>query len=368
MSRIDVIDFRKSYETSEGTVEAVTGVNLSIAQGEYLALLGPSGCGKSSTLRCLAGLETVTAGDIQFDGESVKDLPPAERNVALAFENYALYPPLSVRENLAFPLRSRKMSESEIKRRIDDVVELLDLQELLDRRPRDLSGGQKQRVSLGRAIIRQPRLLLLDEPLSHVDTAQRIPIRTKIRALQQELGLTTIHVTHDQGEAVAMADRIAVMGDGVIHQIGTPRKVFEDPADQFVADFVGEPPINLIRGRIEAADGSGRFIADTGEGRITIPTTVPAGFADRPAVLAARPHQITIVPNGGDADVRGEVLLWEWLGEEGQADIDVGGEIFQVVSTANLHLERHSTVGLRFPKTRQLLFDVESGKRLALQD
>lgn len=366
MTNVSARELCVGYSTRGGEVEAVKSVSFDIEDGEYWVLLGPSGCGKSSTLRAVAGLERATSGDILFDGESVRDLPPSERNVAMAFENYALYPPLTVRENLEFPLRARGMPDHEVRASVERVASMLDLEEILGRKPRELSGGQKQRVSLGRAIIRRPRLFILDEPLSHVDTSQRVRMRTSLRALQRELGVTTMHVTHDQGEAIAMADRLAVMDAGRIRQIGTPREVFHQPASVFVADFVGEPPINLIQGRFEAlADGAAGFVS-SGDGttwRLPGRPHVPASLWGREVVLGVRPHRISLDP-GSDGDLHGKALLWEWLGEEGQAAVDVDGMILQVVTERDLQLAHGDLVSLRFAPEDMLVFEAESQQRL----
>jgi multiple sugar transport system ATP-binding protein len=229
-----------------GTVEAVRDLNLSCPQGEMLALLGPSGCGKSTTLKMLAGIEDLSEGEIFFDGEPVSQLAPAARNIAMVFEDYALYPRMTVRENIAFPLRVRGVPQAEASERIEQVLALLQLTKLADANVRGLSGGAQQRVSIGRALVRDPRVILLDEPLSHLDADQKVQLRTEIKRLQQLSRVTSILVTHDQTEATAMADRIAVMAEGVLQQVGSPEDLYERPANLFVAGFIGEPPMNLI--------------------------------------------------------------------------------------------------------------------------
>jgi multiple sugar transport system ATP-binding protein len=239
-----------------GPVEAVRDLNLTCEDGEMLALLGPSGCGKTSTLKMIAGIEEVSAGEIFFDERPVGRLAPAERNVAMVFEDYALYPHLSVFENIAFPLKIRRLPRAELQRRVASAVELLGLESLRDASVRRLSGGAQQRVSIGRALVRDPELILFDEPLSHLDGDQKIQLRAEIKRLQQTTGLTAILVTHDQTEAIAMSDRVAVMNEGVLQQCDAPQQLYDHPQNLFVADFIGEPPMNLIAVTLRETDGT----------------------------------------------------------------------------------------------------------------
>jgi ABC-type sugar transport system ATPase subunit len=233
-----------------GTTEAVRDLNLDCADGEFLCVLGPSGCGKSSTLRMLAGLEHISAGDIRFGPKRVNDLPPKDRDIAMVFENYALYPHKTVRDNIANALRLRGMGRADIERRVKKAADLLQIGHLLERKPQELSGGQKQRVAIGRAIVREPQLFLFDEPIAHLDAKLRAHMRGELKIMQRELGTTMIYVTHDQLEALSMADRIAVMHEGVLQQFGTPQEIYDHPVNAWVAGFVGEPPMNFV-GRIE---------------------------------------------------------------------------------------------------------------------
>ena len=242
MTRITFDHVSKSYDN----VQPLRDVSFAIEPGEFFVLVGPSGCGKSTLLRMVAGLETITSGKMLFDGERVNDIEARRRDVGMVFQNYALYPHLTVSENLAFPLSIRKTPAAEIRTRVHDVAELLGLSELLDRRPKQLSGGQRQRVAVGRAIIRKPRVFLFDEPLSNLDAQLRTHMRTELRALQRELGVTTIYVTHDQVEAMTMSDRMAILHQGVLQQVGTPAEVYEYPATPFVATFTGSPSMNLL--------------------------------------------------------------------------------------------------------------------------
>ena len=263
MANIILTDVWKIYNKGKrGEVEAVKGLNLECKDGEFLAILGPSGCGKTSTLRMIAGLEKISAGTIQIGNRIVNDLHPSERDIAMVFESYALYEHLTVFENLAFPLRVRGHNNEEINRRIKRAADILDIGELLKRMPAHLGDGQKQRVSLGRAIVREPAAFLMDEPISHLDAMLRSRMRREIQHFQKELHTTTVYVTHDQLEATAMADRIAVMNSGELQQVGTPQEIFESPINTFVANFVGEPPMNLLDVEVANCDDSLELRAD----------------------------------------------------------------------------------------------------------
>ncbi len=255
MARVELSRLTKRY----GPVEAVRGIDLTVGDGEFLALLGPSGCGKTSTLRMVAGLETISDGEIRIDGRRVNELPPRDRDIAMVFEDYALYPHMSVFENIAFPLKLRRTPAGEIRSRVEAAASLLGLGALLGVGVRHLSGGQQQRVSIGRAIVRRPRVLLMDEPISHLDAVLKAHLRTELKRLHAELGTTTLYVTHDQLEALALADRIAVMHDGRIEQCASPAEVYDRPATLFVAGFVGEPPMNLL-------EAPGRLVPGLPEG------------------------------------------------------------------------------------------------------
>lgn len=248
-----------------GDVEAVRDLSLTCEDGEFLCLLGPSGCGKSSTMRMVAGLETITAGDLLMDGRRVNHVSPRERDIAMVFENYALYPHMNVYDNIATPLRARRLPSAEIERRVHAIAEILSIVDLLPRRIQNLSGGQKQRVGIGRAIVREPRLFIMDEPISHLDARLRADMRTELKRLHRRLGVTTLYVTHDQLEAVALADRIAVMHLGVLQQVGRPAELFDGPVNEFVAGFIGSPPMNMLS-----------FASATLEGRTWCSRAAPA--------------------------------------------------------------------------------------------
>src|SRR3954447_14973471 len=258
-----------------GDVEAVRGIDLDIADKEFVVLVGPSGCGKSTTLRMIAGLEEISAGEIAVDGEVVNDVPPKDRDMAMVFQNYALYPHMTVYENMSFGLRLKHYPKDEIARRVQEAARILDITELLERKPRQLSGGQRQRVAMGRAIVRDPRVLLMDEPLSNLDAKLRVQMRSEIARIQRELKTTTIYVTHDQVEAMTMGDRVAVMRKGVLQQVDEPHRIYDAPANLFVATFVGSPPMNLLHARLER-DGAG-YVCIVGEQRLVLPEVATAG-------------------------------------------------------------------------------------------
>jgi len=289
VSAVELKDLRKSY----GEAQVVHGVSLSVRQGEFLALVGPSGCGKSTLLRMVAGLETVTAGEILFDGRVVNSLDPKQRNIAMVFQNYALYPHMTVRENMSLNLRLSGVGKPEIEKRVNDAARLLHIDEIMDRRPSQLSGGQRQRVAMGRAIVRNPGVFLFDEPLSNLDAKLRVMMRAEIKALHQKVKTTSIYVTHDQIEAMTLADRIAVLNGGRIEQIGTPIELYNNPSNRFVAGFIGSPAMNFIPGRVQ----NGQAIVEQAPGALPpvqlrdVPDGVAIEFGLRPEHLYLTDHQ-----------------------------------------------------------------------------
>jgi len=295
MATVTLEGVRKIYEEKGRTHVAVHRLDLAVADGEFLALVGPSGCGKSTTLRMIAGLESITEGILRIGNRVVNDLPPRDRDIAMVFQNYALYPHLTVYENLAFALRLRKLAASEIDRRVRQAAELLNLGPMLARRPRQLSGGERQRVAVGRAIVRQPQVFLFDEPLSNLDARLRVQMRRELAGLHRRLGVTTIYVTHDQVEAMTLGDRVVVMNEGMVQQVGTPLEIYRAPANTFVATFIGSPAMNLVPGRLDA---DGRFTAEAGAfslaGSFPLPAGLPRG---RPLLLGLRPEAIQLAPS-----------------------------------------------------------------------
>jgi multiple sugar transport system ATP-binding protein len=299
MARLEIRDLRKSY----GKVEALKGIDLDIAEGEFCVFVGPSGCGKSTLLRTIAGLEDISAGTIRIDGEVVNNLRPRDRTLAMVFQNYALYPYLNVFENIAFGLRARKVPDAEVRARVGKAAEMLGITALLDRTPRQLSGGQRQRVAIGRAVVRDARLFLFDEPLSNLDAQLRDGMRAEIKRLHQEIGKTTIYVTHDQIEAMTLADRIVLLRDGVIEQQGAPLDLFERPVSRFVAGFLGSPQMNFVPARLESGEGGLWLAFDEGRRLPLAPARASAygGWTGRDVVFGVRPEHISRGGNGSAA-------------------------------------------------------------------
>jgi len=304
MARIRFDKVTKRY----GDVAAVDRLELEIRDREFLVLLGPSGCGKSTTLNMIAGLEDLTDGDIWFDDQIVNFMPPHKRDVAMVFQSYALYPHKTVRENIAFGLKMRRHPPAEVEARVREAAERLAITPLLDRRPHQLSGGQRQRVALGRAMVRQPAVFLMDEPLSNLDAALRITMRAEIKQLHRSMGTTFVYVTHDQAEALTLADRIVVMKDGVVQQIGSPDAIYEQPRNLFVASFLGNPPINLIEGLLESGDGGPCF--RRGDAAIALPERVAAALGTAgagPLILGIRPEDVSAGGGPGGCVLTGTV-------------------------------------------------------------
>src|SRR5579871_1606908 len=276
-------------------VEAVRSINLDIPDNEFVVLVGPSGCGKSTTLRMIAGLEEVTAGDIYIGGEIVNDLPPKDRDIAMVFQNYALYPHMTAFENMSFGLKLRRFPKDEIKRRVDNAARILDIAELLDRKPKALSGGQRQRVAMGRAIVRNPKVFLFDEPLSNLDAKLRVQMRTEIKRVHQMVKTTTVYVTHDQVEAMTLADRVVVMNDGRIEQIGPPHELYHNPKTRFVAGFIGSPAMNFIRCHMEQ-NGAGLRARISDKISLPVPASLTARYqphSGKALILGLRPEHLT---------------------------------------------------------------------------
>jgi len=293
MARIELKHLSKEFEKGAGIID---DLNLTVRDGEFLVLVGPSGCGKSTTLRMIAGLETATAGDIYIGDERVNDVPPKNRDIAMVFQNYALYPHMTVFENLGFGLKLRKFPKAEIKQRVAETAAILGIESLMNRKPRQLSGGQRQRVALGRAIVRKPKVFLFDEPLSNLDAKLRLQMRTEIKKLHRQLKTTMVYVTHDQVEAMTMGDRIAVMKAGILHQVDSPLNVYKSPVDLFVAGFIGSPTMNFIPTTIRAEE---RLYADEGNVRIALSAEHSEklqSFIDKPLIVGIRPEDISVQP------------------------------------------------------------------------
>jgi multiple sugar transport system ATP-binding protein len=353
MAEVTIRELRKAY----GAVEVLHGVEFDIADGEFVVLVGPSGCGKSTLLRMIAGLEGITSGTIAIGEKVVNHLPPSQRDIAMVFQNYALYPHKTVASNMAFALRMRRMDKAEIGERVKRAAEILGLTPYLDRYPRALSGGQRQRVAMGRAIVRDPRVFLFDEPLSNLDAKLRVQMRTEIRELHQRLKTTTVYVTHDQIEAMTMADKIVVMQGGHIEQMGTPLELYDTPANIFVAGFIGSPSMNLIEGIVErSGDGWSAQAAGT-----NLPLGPRNGLAEgQEVMLGIRPEEL--VP--ADTGIAATIAVIEPTGSETHIIVKAGGKDL----TAVLRDRQALTVGqqLKFHAGPEQihLFDRATGKRL----
>ena len=348
--RVTLSNIFKSF----GAVDVVKGLDLEIADGEFLVLLGPSGCGKTTALRMVAGLESVTSGRIAIGERDVTDVLPKYRDVAMVFQSYALYPHMTVAQNIGYPLKLRGVPKAEQDTQIAAAAEKVHLGDYLDRFPRQLSGGQRQRVALARAIVRRPSVFLMDEPLSNLDAKLRSYMRAELKHLQEELGITTIYVTHDQIEAMTLAHRVAVMSQGVVQQIATPREIYDHPANLFVAGFIGSPPMNTLTGPIE----DGAFILP--EGRVP----VGAVGAQREAVFGFRPEDARIVaPDAADLEAR--VFACELTGNETIVTCNVGRTPIVVKMDKNYDIRAGTPVGIAIDREKVCLFDGASGERLA---
>ena len=367
MAELTLDNVTKVFTEDDGNeIVAVDGVTVAIADGEFLVLVGPSGCGKSTTLRMIAGLESVTSGEIALDGERINDKPPAERDIAMVFQSYALYPHMTVRENMSFGLEeSTDMPDDEIASHVSETAEMMGIGDLLERKPADLSGGQQQRVALGRAIVRDPEAFLMDEPLSNLDAKLRATMRTELQRLQAELGVTTVYVTHDQTEAMTMGDRIAILDDGVLQQVGTPLECYHAPNNQFVAGFIGEPSMNFFP--MDRRDD--RLVGDRFEYELTAAQREAVGDADR-VTLGVRPEDITVDIEGGGShayDVFVDVV--EPRGDENTVHLtfDRGvdePETFTATISGLRHIQAGEPVVATLPPDSIHLFDAETGVAL----
>ena len=356
MASIEISGVSKSY----GAVKVLHGMDLAIQDGEFIVLVGPSGCGKSTLLRMIAGLEAIGAGTISIGGAVVNDLAPKDRDIAMVFQSYALYPHMNVADNMSYSLRLRRTPKERLGEAVAETARILGLQPLLQRRPRALSGGQRQRVAMGRAIVRKPKAFLFDEPLSNLDARLREQMRAEIKKLHRSLGATSVYVTHDQIEAMTMADRIVALHDGVVQQVGTPLEIYDRPANVFVAGFIGSPAMNFLTGRL-STNGAGAAIR---LGGLTLPVKLAApAAAEQPILLGIRPEHIEIA-EGLQAPIEARVDLVEPMGVTTLLHANLGGEDLKILSLDRPRLMPGAPVRLRFPEARLHLFDAATGKRI----
>jgi multiple sugar transport system ATP-binding protein len=351
MAAISIEQVRKNF----GAIEVIKGVSFEVEDGQFAVLVGPSGCGKSTLLRMIAGLESVTAGEIKLDGKRINDVPPDQRGIAMVFQSYALYPHMSVGQNIGFSLELKKVPKAKIREEVGRVAELLQLSELLDRRPSALSGGQRQRVAIGRAIVKQPRVILFDEPLSNLDAALRVQMRAELQRLHQELRPTIVYVTHDQVEAMTMADTIVVLYQGSVAQCAPPIELYRHPKSAFVATFIGSPRMNLIKGMITANEATLWFAAAEGW---TVPLAgrIPAATDLRPVLLGIRPEDIRLVDSKSEADLSGKVAIVERLGAETYITVVKGAETLLVRLQGDIALRPGDTAQLALDRRGFHLF------------
>jgi multiple sugar transport system ATP-binding protein len=326
MATVDLKSITKVYE---GNVQAVKNADFTVQDKEFVVLVGPSGCGKTTTLRMIAGLEDISGGELYIDGKLVNDVPPKDRDIAMVFQNYALYPHMTVYDNMAFGLKIRKFAKEEIKTRVDEAARILDIEQLLDRKPKALSGGQRQRVAVGRAIVRQPKVFLFDEPLSNLDAKLRVQMRAEISALHNRLAATMVYVTHDQVEAMTMGDRIVVMKDGVIQQIGTPLDLYNHPVNRFVAGFIGSPPMNFMA--VKVSEEGGQIVIDEGNFKLKVQgdrANVIRPYVGRDVVFGVRPEDLEYNADAAEGTaIKANVQVVEPLGAEIHLYVDTGSHV-----------------------------------------
>jgi multiple sugar transport system ATP-binding protein len=363
MAQVTLTNVNKIYPARDRAVHAVRDLSLTVEDGEFVALLGPSGCGKTSTLRMIVGLEGITSGTIAFDGKPVNDLTPEQRNVAMAFETYALYPSFTVAENLGFPLEVRGLAKAERDQEVARIAKLLRIESILDQKPAQLSGGQQQRVSLGRALIREPAAFILDEVMSHLDAHLKFQMLFELKRIHRSLGKTTIYVTHDQVEALALADRVAVMSNSLLQQYGTRDDLYHRPANRFVADFIGEPPTNFFTAEI-AEDANGLALRVDGSGLAFRPDDSRiAALRQRPArqvTIGIRPQNLSLTPLPGRQSVTARLILNEYLGEQSIVTLEAGGTSFRALAAPDLRLPTGAPVSLYYRSGDVMVFDPES--------
>ncbi|MFC6907213.1 ABC transporter ATP-binding protein [Halalkalicoccus tibetensis] len=357
MGEIALEELTKVYSSSDKKVVAVDGINLSIKNGEFLVLVGPSGCGKSTTLRCIAGLETVTEGEIKLDGDPITNKKPKERHLAMVFQNYALYPQMTVQENMSFGLKmTTELSDEEIETKVKNVAKMMGIESHLNATPNALSGGQQQRVALGRAIVRDPEAFLMDEPLSNLDAKLRTTMRTELQDLQQDLGVTTVYVTHDQTEAMTMADRIAVMKNGTLQQVAPPLECYNQPKNKFVAGFIGSPSMNFLSVRNQ----NGHLEHNAFSYSLSEATRRQLENAPDDLTLGIRPEDI-VSPNNEKNDIESTVSVVEPMGDQSYLYLEVGDDQLTAKVSSDNDIKSGDKIPITFPEDRIHLFDEQTG-------
>jgi ABC-type sugar transport system ATPase subunit len=338
MAKLELSGIKKSF----GTTEVLKGIDLTVEDGEFVAFVGPSGCGKSTLLRLICGLDEITAGQMAIDGEIVNDVPPAKRGIAMVFQSYALYPHMSVADNMGYALRLAGTPKAEIKARVETAAKVLRIDSYLDRKPRQLSGGQRQRVAIGRAIVREPRIFLFDEPLSNLDASLRVEMRIEIARMKDRLGTTMVYVTHDQIEAMTLADKIVVLNAGRVEQVGSPLDLYNKPTNRFVAGFIGSPRMNFLK--LGAATGEQRFALPGGDVR------VPPDLAAKPTEIGIRPEHLELVNHGTPHSLAGIITMTEHLGSDTYAYVALGGteDMLVVRLSGERAVRRNEQIGVGF--------------------
>ncbi|MFH6566219.1 MULTISPECIES: ABC transporter ATP-binding protein [Pseudomonas] len=365
MATLELRNVNKSY--GKGLPDTLKNIELKINDGEFLILVGPSGCGKSTLMNCIAGLETISGGAILVDDADISGMSPKDRDIAMVFQSYALYPTMNVRDNIAFGLKIRKMSAEAIEEEVARVAKLLQIEHLLTRKPGQLSGGQQQRVAMGRALARRPKIYLFDEPLSNLDAKLRVEMRTEMKLMHQRLKTTTVYVTHDQIEAMTLGDKVAVMKDGIIQQFGTPKQIYNDPANLFVASFIGSPPMNFIPLRLQRREGRLLALLDSGQARCELPLGMQdAGLEDRDVIVGIRAEQIVLAPAepNGLPTIRAEAQVIEPTGPDTLVFVNLNGsKVCCRMAPDDAPLVGQS-LNLQFDPAKVLLFDANTGERL----
>ena len=360
------VELRNIGKVYDGGVKAVENANITIQDKEFVVLVGPSGCGKSTTLRMVAGLEEISSGELYIDGKLVNDVPPKDRDIAMVFQNYALYPHMTVYDNMAFGLKLRKMPKDEIDARVHEAAQILGIEELLERKPKALSGGQRQRVAVGRAIVRKPKVFLFDEPLSNLDAKLRVQMRAEISALHTRLQATMIYVTHDQVEAMTMGDRIVVIKDGLIQQVGTPLGLYNHPVNRFVAGFIGTPPMNIVEATLR--EQGGRLMVDEGDIRVLLPAAVGdkvRSSAGRQVLFGIRPEDLEYVEGPREGETfSAKVEVVEPLGSEILLYVSTSKHQLTVKLPPRFEVKVGDTVNLKIAMDKVHFFDIETEKAI----